>query len=104
MNALTYALEDTNEDVHGAALVALTRLREIRTTMLRRPAKPAPGTNPLPSSGSHVATTHANNGASEHAPRAPSQHSPDAPPEHGDASITNGRRTEAPPSMLELGS
>jgi hypothetical protein len=104
MNALTHALEDTSEDVHGAALVALTRLREIRTTLLRRPAKPTPGTNPLPSSGSHTATAHAQNGASEHRLPTRSPHDSDTPPEHDDTAITNGRRTETPPSMLELGS
>jgi hypothetical protein len=104
MDALTLALEDMSEDVHGAALVALTRLREIRTTMLRRPAKPTPGTNPLPSSGSHTTAASANNGTAEHAARAQSTHAPNAAPGHNDAAITNGRRAEAPPSMLELGS
>jgi hypothetical protein len=105
MNALTHALEDTSEDVHGAALVALTHLREIRTTMLRHTTKPTPGTNPLASSDqqsrSHNGT---GNGTSERANRGQNASNGERTSGHNDPSITNGKRAEAPPSMLELGS
>jgi hypothetical protein len=113
MEALTYALEDTNEDVHGAALVSLTHLRELRTTMLRRPNKPTPGTNPLPSSGSHDTSSAHNGAATARGARQQSRKADHATPESGaalqrnaggDVVATNGRRNEPPPSMLELGS
>lgn len=47
MDALTGALQDVNEHVHGAALDSLTRLRELRASLLHRRTVPAPAAGRL---------------------------------------------------------